>query len=85
MPGGRGLPSVRGGAWRPEPPLEGALSMATIVDWLTWAQLRRQLGALPVLYRLLEILDVRRIINRHCPMLRRSILAQWSWFWSSTG
>jgi transposase len=47
--------------------LQGALSMATIVDWLTRAQLRRQLGALPVLYRLLEILDVRRIINRHCP------------------
>ena len=41
--------------------------MATVVDWLTRAQRRRQLGALPVLYRLLEILDVRRIINRHCP------------------
>lgn len=47
--------------------LRGALTLATIVDWLTRAQLRRQLGALPVLYRLLEILDVRRIINRHCP------------------
>ena len=47
--------------------LHGALTMATVVDWLTRAQLRRQLGALPVLYRLLEILDVRRIINRHCP------------------
>jgi len=47
--------------------LRGALTMATVVDWLTRAQLRRQLGALPVLYRLLEILDVRRIINRHCP------------------
>jgi transposase len=47
--------------------LSGALTMAAIVDWLTRAQLRRQLGALPVLYRLLEILDVRRIINRHCP------------------
>ena len=45
----------------------GALTMAAVVDWLTRAQLRRQLGALPVLYRLLEILDVRRIINRHCP------------------
>jgi transposase len=41
--------------------------MATLVDWLTHAQLRRQLGAIPVLYRLLEILDVRRTINRHCP------------------
>lgn len=47
--------------------LSGALSMAAVVDWLTRSQLRRQLGALPVLYRLLEILDVRRIINRHCP------------------
>jgi len=47
--------------------LRGALTMAAIVDWLTRAQLCRQLGALPVLYRLLEILDVRRIINRHCP------------------
>jgi len=47
--------------------LSGALSMAAVVDWLTRAQLRRQLGAIPVLYRLLEILDVRRTINRHCP------------------
>jgi len=51
--------------------LRGALTMAALVDWLTRAQLRRQLGALPVLYRLLEILDVRRIINRHCPGARR--------------
>lgn len=47
--------------------LRGTLSLATVVDWLTRAQLRRQLGALPVLYRLLELLDVRQIINRHCP------------------
>lgn len=47
--------------------LSGALTMAAVVDWLTRAQLRRQLGALPVLYRLLELLDVRRIINRYCP------------------
>jgi transposase len=47
--------------------LRGALTLAALVDWLTRAQLRRQLGALPVLYRLLEILDVRRIINHHCP------------------
>jgi len=46
--------------------LGGALTLAAVVDWLTRAQLRRQLGALPVLYRLLEILDVRRIINRYC-------------------
>jgi len=45
----------------------GALTMAQVVDWLTRAQLRRQLGALPVLYALLEVLQVREIINRHCP------------------
>lgn len=47
--------------------LSGALSMAEIVDLLTQAQLRRHLGALPVLYELLNVLQVRRIINRHCP------------------
>jgi transposase len=41
--------------------------MAQVVDWLTRAQLRRHLGALPVLYGLLEALQVRDIINRHCP------------------
>jgi len=47
--------------------LRGALTMAQVVDWLTKAQLRRHLGALPVLYGLLEVLQVRDIINRHCP------------------
>ncbi len=47
--------------------LTGALRFATLVDWLTRTQLRRQLGALPVLYALLEILQVRVIINRYCP------------------
>lgn len=47
--------------------LAGALTMATLVDWLTRAQLRRQLGALPVLYALLDILQVRQTIRRHCP------------------
>jgi len=47
--------------------LTGALTLAQIVDWLTRAQLRRHLGALPVLYALLEVLQVRAIINRHCP------------------
>jgi transposase len=46
--------------------LAGALTLAQIVDWLTRAQLRRHLGALPVLYALLEVLQVRAIINRHC-------------------
>jgi hypothetical protein len=47
--------------------LRGALTMAQVVDWLTRSQLRRHLGALPVLYGLLEVLQVREIINRHCP------------------
>ena len=47
--------------------LAGAITMATLVDWLTRAQLRRQLGALPVLYALLDILQVRQTIRRHCP------------------
>ena len=47
--------------------LKGALTMATVVDLLTQAQLRRYMGALPILYGLMEILQVRQIINRHCP------------------
>jgi len=47
--------------------LRGALTMATVVDLLTRSQLRRQMGALPVLYALLETLQVRQVINRHCP------------------
>lgn len=47
--------------------LTGAVTMAIIVDALTRAHLRRQLGALPVLYALLETLHVRGIINRYCP------------------
>jgi hypothetical protein len=46
--------------------LTGALTFAQMVDWLTRAQLRRYLGALPVLYALLEVLQVREIVNRHC-------------------
>ncbi len=45
----------------------GALTIAQVVDWLTRSQMRRHLGALPVLYSLLETLQVRDIINRHCP------------------
>ena len=44
----------------------GALSLAQLVDVLTQSQLRRHLGALPVLYALLEVLHIREIINRHC-------------------
>jgi len=47
--------------------LTGALTLAQIVDWLTGAQFRQQVGALPVLYTLLETLQVRTIINRYCP------------------
>jgi transposase len=47
--------------------LRGALTMAAAVDLLTRSQLRRQMGALPVLYALLETLQVREIINSHCP------------------
>jgi hypothetical protein len=47
--------------------LAGALTMAQLVDWLTQAQVRQHLGALPVLYALLETLQVREIINRYCP------------------
>jgi len=47
--------------------LSGAFSMAGVVDVLTKAQLRRHLGALPVLCELLDVLQVRQIVNRHCP------------------
>jgi transposase len=47
--------------------LRGMVPMAQVVDWLTASQLRKQLGALPVLYALLETLKVQDIINRHCP------------------
>jgi transposase len=47
--------------------LTGALTLAQVVDLLTQSQIRRHLGALPVLYALLETLQVRDIINRHCP------------------
>ena len=47
--------------------LSGMMTMAQVVDWLTASQLRYKLGALPVLYALLETLQVRQIINRHCP------------------
>jgi hypothetical protein len=43
------------------------MSLAMVVDWLTTAQLQRHLGALPVLYALFEVLQVRQIVNRHCP------------------
>jgi transposase len=47
--------------------MSGALTLAQLVDLVTRSQVRRRLGALPVLYALLEALRVREIINRHCP------------------
>ena len=47
--------------------LTGALTLAQVVDWLTGAQFRRHVGALPVLYKLLEALRVREVINLYCP------------------
>jgi transposase len=47
--------------------MTGALTLAQLVDLVTQSQLRRQLGALPVLYALLEVLRVREVINRYCP------------------
>jgi hypothetical protein len=59
-------PSQTGGAGGPAV-LEGGLTMAQVVEWLTVGQVRYQMGALPVLYALLETLKVRQVINRHCP------------------
>lgn len=47
--------------------LRGVLTMAQVVEWLTAKQVRYRVGALPVLYALLETLGVRQVINRHCP------------------
>jgi hypothetical protein len=47
--------------------MSGAVTMAQLVNWLTRSQQHYQVGALPVLYALLETLQVRHIINRHCP------------------
>jgi transposase len=47
--------------------LTGALTLAQLLDLVTRCQLRRHLGALPVLYALLDTLRVRDIINDYCP------------------
>lgn len=47
--------------------LSGVLTLAKLVDLATSHQIRQHLGALPVLYALLETLQVRHIINRYCP------------------
>jgi hypothetical protein len=45
---------------------KGVLTLAWVVDRLTRSQLRRQLGALPVLYAVLDELKVEATINKHC-------------------
>ena len=47
--------------------LSGALTLAQVVDWVAQTQVRQHVGALPVLYALLETLHVRTVINRYCP------------------
>jgi hypothetical protein len=47
--------------------MSGAVTLAEVVNWLTRSQQPYQVGALPVLYALLETLQVRHIINRYCP------------------
>ena len=47
--------------------LRGSLTLAGLVDLIARTQFRRQLGALPVLYALLDVLQIRDIINRYCP------------------
>lgn len=46
-------------------------NMAEVIQVLTRQQIVRYLGALPILVVLLERLQVRQIINRHCPTQSR--------------
>lgn len=45
----------------------GVLSLAWVLDRLTQRQMRRYLGALPVLYTVLQELKVEETINQYCP------------------
>jgi transposase len=45
----------------------GVLSLAWVLDRLTQRQMRRYLGALPVLYTVLQELQVEETINQYCP------------------
>lgn len=47
--------------------MSGAVTLAQLMNWLTRSQQHYQVGALPVLYALLETLQVQHIINRYCP------------------
>ncbi len=50
--------------------MKGVKTVAQLVDKLTKKQLIYQIGSLPILYALLETMQVRNIINRHCPTQR---------------
>ena len=54
-------------------------NLAEVIQTLTRRQLVRYFGALPVLVALLNRLQVRQIINRHCPTQGRTIMEPWSW------
>lgn len=45
----------------------GVLTLAWVLDRLTQRQMRRYLGALPVLYTVLQELKVEETINQYCP------------------
>ncbi len=46
--------------------MTGAVTLSQLAGWLTTGQRHYQVGSLPVLYALLETLQVPQIINRHC-------------------
>lgn len=50
--------------------MKGVKTVAQLVDKLTKKQLVYQIGSLPILYALLETMQLRNIINRHCPTQR---------------
>ncbi len=50
--------------------MKGVTTVAQLVDNLTKKQLVYQIGSLPILYALLETMQIRNIINRHCPTQR---------------
>lgn len=47
--------------------LLGMVPLARLVERITKRQVHYQVGALPILYSLLETLKIRHIINRYCP------------------
>jgi transposase len=46
---------------------KGVLTLAWLMDRLTKRQMRRYLGALPLLYTVLQELKLEQIINQYCP------------------